>query len=333
MTNVTTTRSGTDVTLTAVLGLLEEANEKLRELAGTERGIGHFPDPEVGGPVSGLVSRALRFTLSQTGGAKLSIPVVDPVGGTVRDLVLVDSNHERAVFEAKYSVTDASVWEQVLEALRQEPQVSEVEDLGSEFYIRTVPYHAAAESVRKAVIHSLSPSVIAALVQARHERSSLAPSQDELIEAMLPEDPPPVPSETRLLSARRSAAARIKLLDEFGYYRAEQIAEARSRAANRAALASRWAREGKIFGVDWRGQRLYPAFQFAEDMSPRPAVAAVLAALPRDKMSEWEVALWWTAANGWLDYARPVDLLLEDKPDVADRLAEAAAHLADPSPL
>jgi hypothetical protein len=157
--------------------------------------------------------------------------------------------------------------------------------------------------------------------------------QEALVSAMLPSDPPAVPDETRVLMARRNAEARSRLLEEFGYLRADEIAEGRSRASNRGALASRWAREGRIFAVDWHAQRLYPAFQFAEDRSPLPAIAAVLDALPRDEMSEWEVALWWTAANGWLRNARPVDVLLEDPDAASELLASAAAHLAEPSPL
>jgi hypothetical protein len=156
---------------------------------------------------------------------------------------------------------------------------------------------------------------------------------EQLVQALLPEEPPAVPDETTVLMARRNAQARQDLLAEFGYLRAEQIAEGRSTAANQRALASRWAREGKIFAVDWHSQRLYPRFQFAEDRSPLPAIASVLRALPRAEMSDWEVALWWTAANGWLGGQRPVDALRQAAPeDDHPAVVEAAGHLADPSP-
>lgn len=160
--------------------------------------------------------------------------------------------------------------------------------------------------------------------------SPRSPKIESLIESMLPEDPPGVPSTALVLQAQRNAAARTELLREFGYLTAEQIADLRaSKAANRSALAGRWRGEGLVFSVDWRGRRLYPAFQFDGDGAPLPVIADVLRALPSDRMSEWETALWWTAANGWLEGARPVDLLDEHP----GRVVAAAARLAEPSPL
>lgn len=151
-----------------------------------------------------------------------------------------------------------------------------------------------------------------------------------LIESMLPQDPPAVPSRAQVLQARRNAEARLDLLREFGYLTAEQIAEGRSRAANRSALAGRWRSEGKIFGVEWKGRMLYPGFQFDEQGASLPVIANVLAALPRDRMSDWELALWWASANGWLSGDRPVDRLNDsDKQPLVD----AARHLSGPSPL
>jgi hypothetical protein len=157
-----------------------------------------------------------------------------------------------------------------------------------------------------------------------------ATSAEPLIMSMLPEDPPDVPSRAAVLQARRNAEARMELLREFGYLTAEQVADGRSRAANRSALAGRWRAEGKIAAVEWKGRVLYPAFQFDEQGAPFPAVASVLAVLPRDRMSDWEVALWWTAANGWLAGDRPVDRLTGDD---AGPLVVAARQLAEPSPL
>ena len=128
---------------------------------------------------------------------------------------------------------------------------------------------------------------------------------------------------------RRNAMRRAQLLQEFGALTGEQIAEERSRAANRHALAARWRKEGKLFGVPYRGQMLYPAFQFDDDGRLRPVISDVLGALPRDEMSDWEVAYWWTAANGWLGGSRPVDLV-ETNPGT---LVDAARRLGEPLPL
>ena len=151
---------------------------------------------------------------------------------------------------------------------------------------------------------------------------------DVLIERMLPDAPVPTPAQA--LQAQRNSEARWALMQEFGAYTSEEIAEQRSRAKNRHALANRWRGEGRVFSVDFRGQRLFPGFQLdLETLAPKPVVAEALAALPRGEMSEWEVALWWTSPNGWLGGARPVDVMDDDEQAVV----EAASHLAEPSPL
>jgi hypothetical protein len=148
-----------------------------------------------------------------------------------------------------------------------------------------------------------------------------------LVDGMVPDLE--MPSEAMTILARRNAKRRAEVLQEFGALTGEQIAEERSRAANRHALAARWRKEGKLFGVPYRGQILYPAFQFDDDGGLRPVISDVLAALPRDQMSDWEIALWWTAANGLLDGRRPVDLLDTDP----RAIVLAGRELGEPLPL
>jgi hypothetical protein len=151
---------------------------------------------------------------------------------------------------------------------------------------------------------------------------------DTLIDRMIPDAPVPTPAQA--LQAQRNSEARWALMQEFGAYTSEEIAEHRSRAKNRHALANRWRSEGKVLSVDFHGQRLFPGFQFdLETHAPRPVVADALAVLPRDEMSEWEVALWWASPNGWLGGARPVDVMGGDE----EAVVKAASHLAEPSPL
>lgn len=149
----------------------------------------------------------------------------------------------------------------------------------------------------------------------------------QLIEQMVPDLD--LPSDAAAVLARRNAKRRGELLQEFGALSGEQIAEERSRAANRHALAARWRKEGKLFGVPYRGQTLYPAFQFDDEGRLRPVIAQALTALPRDRMSEWEVALWWTSGNGTLGGHRPVDLI-DDQPEA---VLAAARRLGEPLPL
>lgn len=146
-----------------------------------------------------------------------------------------------------------------------------------------------------------------------------AAAGEELTERLLPQEPP-IPSERALLMARRNAEARWRLLEEFGYRTGEQVGEGRSRASNKWAYASRLRRERKIFAVGWHGKTLYPAFQFDPiSGEPRRVVRDVLAALPVAEMTEWEVALWWASANGWLDGGeRPVDVIDDDPAAVVE---------------
>lgn len=163
---------------------------------------------------------------------------------------------------------------------------------------------------------------------ATNARPIVPPSTDELAERMLPEAPVPSPAQATL--AQRESHARWSMLEEFGAFTSEELADHRSQAKNRHALANRWRSEGKVFSVELRGRRLYPGFQFdPETFAPNPIVAEVLAALPRDQMSDWEVALWWVAADPWLEGRRPVDVLQEDP----ELVAAAAAGLSEPSPL
>jgi hypothetical protein len=160
------------------------------------------------------------------------------------------------------------------------------------------------------------------LLQERTETSA-----DELADQLVPDVP--IPSPLKVLGARREAEVRLALLREFGAYSSEELGELRSKAENRHALASRWRSKGRIFSVDLHGRKLFPGFQFDASASPLPVVTEVLAALPREEMSSWEVALWWVAANEWLGGKRPVDLLTEDP----SALPSAASHLAEPSAL
>jgi hypothetical protein len=146
---------------------------------------------------------------------------------------------------------------------------------------------------------------------------------ERLIEAMLPESP--VPTPVAVLQARRNAAAREELITEFGLLSSVDIASrAGSRAKNKAALANRWKQEGKIFSIHHQGLVFFPAFQFDDDGQPLPVIARSLAMLGRQSTG-WELALWFLAANGWLDGKRPVDLL-RSEPEAVSRAAEREAE-------
>jgi hypothetical protein len=143
----------------------------------------------------------------------------------------------------------------------------------------------------------------------------------DMIESMMPSR---VPTAPMVLQARRNGAARTELMDEFGLLASSEVAEInQSKAENKAALASRWKGEGRIFSVKHDGRDWFPGFQFETSGRPRPIIARVLEALGGSR--EWETALWFTGASGYLDGDRPVDHL-EDDPEAVIR---AAAHEAE----
>jgi hypothetical protein len=125
------------------------------------------------------------------------------------------------------------------------------------------------------------------------------------------------PSATDLEMAQRLASRRARMLNEFGYFTAEQLAHANgSQASNRAALADNWRKRRQVFAVPHpdktaRERDIYPAFQF-EDGKPIKAVQEVIEAFGGRK-APWKLALWFTSNNGLLPgSARPVDLLASD---------------------
>ena len=156
-----------------------------------------------------------------------------------------------------------------------------------------------------------------ALVESSQRRSE---RMTRTIEAMLPSE---IPSSAAVLQARRNAEARQALLREFGALTSADVADlVGSRAKNRAALANRWHKEGRIFSLLHHGQTFFAGFQFGQDGQPFPVVAEVMRAFGQKPGEGWQMALWFTGANGWLGGARPVDLLATDP----ERIADAARH-------
>lgn len=134
------------------------------------------------------------------------------------------------------------------------------------------------------------------------------------------------PSPTTIDQARRNAKARATFLRTCEALDAEQVHRLHgSTAKNRAALAARWRADGKIFAVEHQGRLLYPAFQFDQTGRPKPVIGNVLVALG-EAVGPWQIAIWFTSANGWLNGSKPVDLLDRDP----DKVIDAASDIAEP---
>ena len=64
----------------------------------------------------------------------------------------------------------------------------------------------------------------------------------------------------------------------------------------------------EVFGFEWRHMLWIPMFQFTPELRLKPGLKAVLSEL----VSEYDgqrLAAWFVEPNGWLDQARPIDVL------------------------
>jgi len=67
----------------------------------------------------------------------------------------------------------------------------------------------------------------------------------------------------------------------------------------------------RLFGVKYRGEVLYPLFQFAENGSPKFEMAMVLSILPRDEYG-WAAAFWFFQSTALLDGKSPANVYVQD---------------------
>ena len=107
--------------------------------------------------------------------------------------------------------------------------------------------------------------------------------------------------------AKMNEEARDEMVAEFGVRTAEEVG---------AGVSGDTA-----FSVRYRDAEVFPSFQFEENGRPLPVIANVLAVL-REVRSPWQIAMWLTGANLWLEGDRPVDRLRTEPV----RVVEAARH-------
>jgi hypothetical protein len=81
-------------------------------------------------------------------------------------------------------------------------------------------------------------------------------------------------------------------------------------AVNPHAAVSRWQASGRIFGIDHRGRKMYPAYIFDATWQPLPAVKKVLSTLA--DYSPFKLAAWFESTNSSLGGRRPRELVARD---------------------
>jgi hypothetical protein len=80
----------------------------------------------------------------------------------------------------------------------------------------------------------------------------------------------------------------------------------------------------RIFSIRHDGQELIPLFQFDDRGRPLPVVHELLEIFAKYfARTDWDNALWFVAANDWLDGASPLELLLEEPILVKDAAEQA----------
>lgn len=133
-----------------------------------------------------------------------------------------------------------------------------------------------------------------------------------------------LPRPAILEQVEHNARARDAFIGECGgLLTSEEVARlAGSEAGNRAQLAHRWKKDGRIFAVQFKGEQCYPAFQFdAKQGRPKEPIGKLINILGRYH-DGWSLALWFSSANDWLDGKRPIDLL-DRKPEAVVEAAKA----------
>jgi hypothetical protein len=156
-----------------------------------------------------------------------------------------------------------------------------------------------------------SANELRSIVLAAVEEISQSP---EIVSARRKQSPPMDIQTVRARQTQRLETARRAFLKEFGTLEDPDRDHARLK------------QERRIFSVAYEDKTYLPSFQFDERGDPLPAVAAVIQALG-EKTSDWGLALWFTASDGWLGGRRPVDLLKDEPEQVVQAAEQEAAEL------
>jgi hypothetical protein len=180
---------------------------------------------------------------------------------------------------------------------------------------------AASDDFEAEFLTSVFASRLPAL--ARVARQSNAEKRIlQVLETAAPEDPL---SEYDLRMAEETASLRSEFFEKYPILTSAQVLARGSFKTKTADQAvRRWRSERKILAIEHGGQDFYPAFQFGTHGEPLPIIGELLEILGLyTARSDWDNALWFVAANDWLDGNTPLGLLEVD-PDLLKDAAEQA---------
>jgi len=174
-----------------------------------------------------------------------------------------------------------------------------------------------AEEIDRALRHYLS------------SRNEAPPDDETLIQAEM--EKLPGKEEAHQWQLDQNVAARNAFRMQCGGLLAsKEVADLLgSTAKNRAALAKQLKDAGKALSVRLRNQDHYPGFQFDhENQRLYPEMAEILALLAGDYDYGWQMALWFTCNNVWLDGNTPLAIWPDDRRAVieAARAENALFH-------
>lgn len=104
-----------------------------------------------------------------------------------------------------------------------------------------------------------------------------------------------------MLDAYRSSGGLARAQEIFTVYRAQNGSD--------VATLARWIVKREVISFDWQSKVWLPLFQFNRvHMAPHAGLQPVLAIL-NPVFSPWEIALWFTQPNPWLEGCTPANSL------------------------
>jgi hypothetical protein len=90
---------------------------------------------------------------------------------------------------------------------------------------------------------------------------------------------------------------------------------------------AQWIAHRQVINFVWRAQFMLPMFQFEPgSMRPRPPVCKVIAELA-GAFDDWDIAVWFSHPNAWLDGELPAHAIVDDATSVV-QAARADRFLA-----